>query len=1286
MARSMGVSKTVKAKKAIQFSFSKVIFLGSLLLVFLFLLASPLSLQGQSGQGSISGRVTDIQEALVPKASVTVLNTETGTTVTTNTNDSGFYSVPSLNPGNYSITVARRGFETTVVRNVIVSAASQTTIPVILQVGHENTEVTVTAQEALLTKDTSDVVTTVDHEIVQELPYPERSALEATLLVPGVNGDPLQPGGIATENPGAYMSTVTPGATLSIGGGAPGTSSIYVDGSDVTQASFPRAGINLSGRIVQETTTIVTGLSAKYGRTSSGVIVQTSTPGKNAYHGGLTWRHNDPYFNAYPLGGTAPSNNHENYYGAYVGGPVWIPKIYNGRKKTFFFVGIEPARLRTSFTFRGTLLTPDELAGKLNNSLPLLDQTILKNQGAAAAIAAPRIGGIYYQSPNNAQGFPSGPIYGSPSQYRQIPGNDVSAMLAQNEFAKYVLSLMPSPTNPGPYVKFDRPDGLWQSDGTNGTYERGSKNIDNRYSIRIDHQRGTDRFFIRYTDVPLTNYRYYGVDQNNPLTMTPSDSAYSHDLAFGYTKVFSNSIVNNFHYSFLRVVQNRIPPPSTQAKDYAGSFGLTPAVLGKGFPTLGSFNTNGITYTIQPGPSNSNPTGIQKDQNFILGDDISWIKGRHSLQFGFDLRWIQSNQYDLSGLGGGKYSFTANMTGNGGSGGHSLASFILGNISSFTNTPVSVPGYYRWRYYAGYLQDDWSLTPKLTLNIGVRYELETPRMEKTNNQAILRTDQKGVLNGKATEAALCFANGCGGAKTLFPTNYWGIEPRIGFSYAPTSQTTVRGSYGILRLPLTGYENTPDPNLNVGSVAVGYQTGGVTPNNVVNYITNPVGPLTSALTALNGNRGPILYSLGLAPVYVEQTNAVPYTQTYSVTLQYQPWSKTLLQANYQGLKGTHLIGSFTQPINAPSIGTIIAAIQSKANLGGQSNNPYGIMQAGSIVKETNLQALNPYQNFFNQSVLEIYPRRGTSSYNGLFLSMNQRFGKGLSLLLNYTWQKSMDNVPQTNVGTSGGFGTAPPQNPFDMRNEWSVSSFDQPSRLKFGFTYKVPLGRNAFLGNHGRVINNLIGNIQVSGIGSISSGYPNYINLNTPGYFYSVTPTGMNGCSASGTSKYCVASALPVGYTLRPNIVPGKKLINPNWKKNPFGLYGSAATPYLNPDAFSTPGNPGNAALGIPPTPAFGNAPRTMTNARTPRETIFDAKISKGITFRERYQFNINATFNNAFNHPVYFALGNRSLDTITTSTVTGAITPSVLANFGTLNQSNTAGFSRIIRFGAEFTF
>ena len=1225
----------------------------------------------------ITGKVADKNGAVIRSAAVKVTNQATETALQTSTNQDGIYIVRALNPGDYSVEVSSNGFQTQRIDSVTVNAAQTADVDVVLGVGAASQTVTVRSENALLSTDTSDVTTTVDHEVVANLPYPERSSLEAVLLVPGVTGDPSVSGGIFSENPVITTGPVVPGASISVGGAPPGTSSILIDGSDVTQASYARTGVNLSGQDVEETTIVTTGLSAQYGRTGGGVIVQASKVGTSEFHGGVTWRHTDPFFNAFPLGSTAANAQHENFFGAYVGGPVRIPKIYDSHK-TFFFVGIEPARLNNTLGFRSQFDTPADLAGQLHNSYALLNQTILKSQGYAAAIAAPRVGGIYTNSTVNANGFPNGPLFSAPAHQETGPSglDDVSAELAQNPLAQFVVSNLPTPSNPGPYIQFDNPQGTYDLSGNNANYERGVVDRDNRYSFRIDQQfNNSNQIYGRYTVVPISGPRFFALAIDNPLNQVPTDTLNSHNVAIGYTHLFSSSLLSNLRYSFLRVNDQRTPPASALTQDYAAKYGLTPAALHKGFPAMGTLGTSTLQIAAATPYADI-------DQNFILGEDLSWTKGNHLFQFGGDFRWIQSNQYDTANLYGGKYSFSTQMTNttgtSAGAGGNALATLILGDIFTFTTAPVSVPAYYRWRYDAVYFQDDWRILPKLTLNYGVRYEVEVPRREKFNNQALFVLGVPGTLNNIATSSAFCFSGNCGLGQSLWPTNWHGVEPRIGFSYAATSRTTIRAAYGIMRLPLTGYENTPDPDFNVASQSVGNQTGGITPNSTVNYITNPVGALTSAYTSLNGARGPILSSTGLSPVYVAQTTTVPYTQSWNLTLQYEPSSRTLIQATYHGLKGTHLIGAFTGSLNVPSIATLTSAVQSGTYLSANTPNPYGITQNGAVVNETNLQQLNPYQNFFNQPLPEIYPRRGTSEYNSFYANVVQRYGGGLSLLAYYTWSKSLDNVPDTNAGNSGDFGTAVPQDPHNSYDDWAVSSYDEPSTLKGGYYYELPFGVGKRFNTHNRVLDQVIGGINTAGLFTFQSGFPNFVVLGSTGYFTSFTPNGVQGC----TSKpYCASSALPAGYTLRPNLVPGVPLINPNWKQNPFGLNGGAFTPYLNAAAFATPGSLNH--------PALGNAPRTLTGARSPREFMFDMRFVKGFSFRERYKLNFTGTFNNVFNHPAYFAANNTAndpLQTAVTNSSSGTITfnPSA-TTFGHLN-TNSANLSRVIRVGAEFIF
>ena len=1212
-------------------------------------LLAPVSLAAQNSLGQITGSVTDNTGASVVAARVTAVNNATNVPSSTVTSSDGLYNLLSLIPGIYTVTVQKTGFDRSVTDQVIVESSQITTIDAKLRVGTVSTTVEVTASAAMLSAANSDVATTVARDLLADIPYTERNAMEAAMLVPGVRGDPNSPGQVFSENAGIYTANVEPGAATNMGGGMPGATAVMVDGSNVTQASFGRTALTVSGDMVQEVTVITNGVSAKYGNTGGGVIIQSTRSGTNDYHGTLSWRHTDPPFNAEPLGNTIPNEEHQNFFGAYFGGPVWLPKLYKGRNKTFFFAGFEPARLFNATSSPATIPTPAELSGHFADAYSLINTTILSQQGLAAALAAPRTGGLYYQQALNTSGLPTGPQLAS-SKYVPIPNNDVSAQLAGNKFAQYVLSLMPTPQNPGPFIQFYRPDGLWLNNGYNAVYLRGVTNVDNRWSFRVDHVfNDKDRMYLRWASVPLSSVRFQGYPLNSVITQIPSDNSAAVNFSLDETHIITPTMINEVKILYSRNRQTRAEAPASLVQDFGAAYGLTPAVVGKGFPVI-SFSS----YTLGTGTTSLNG---QTDSNYQFSDDVTWTKGKHPVGFGVDIRRQESNQYNNSLVYGGKYTFAPAQTNNGSSGGNSLASFDLGLISAYSNSPVLVPAYYRWHYYGGYFQDDYKILPKLTLNIGVRYEFQTPRIEKYNNQGTFLPGLTGTLNGTQANGAFCFSGACGLPDTLWPANHKGFEPRIGISWAPYARMTVRASYGLMRVPLTGYGNTPLPDFNIASQTVGGTTGGIAANQPVNYLTNQVGPLTSAYTALNGARGPLYTVQGITVPYVNQTNAVPYVQQWGLTLQFQVDSKTLVQAGYSGTVGTHLVSTAAPPLNFPSLPTLNNLIAKGTNFSPTNiPNPYGITQNGAVINENLLSSLNPYQNFFNQNLQETLYRMGQSNYHALLIGVTHRLAAGLTFQSSFTWSKSIDNAGGSPaVGASGAiYGTATVQYPFNLKLERAVSNFDVPAKLTSGYSYQIPLGKG-FLSTHVKIIDKIIGGWVTSGTANMQSGMVFVPSLGSNGYFVS---------TGGGTP-------LPAGVALRPDIVAGQACKNSNWNSsNPF------STSYLNLAYFAVPGSLNN--------PAFGNAPRTLTGCRSPRLITVNGSLMKRIPLggNEKRYLQLSGDFLNLFNHALFFYNPNSGLKAFNSFNTASLTNPSVPAftyqsSFAQVWQPNSALMSRV---------
>lgn len=1194
--------------------------------VLILLLAFPSVMRAQQGFGSVVGTVTDPQGAAVKDAEVVVVGDQTGVRLTTQSGDSGLFKITQLLPGPYTIQIRKVGFDTADVKEVSVRPNATATVDVVLKVGRESTTITVTAELQAIDKTSTAVSVEMDKDLIENIPYTERNSLSVVMLSPEVVGDMLSgAGGVASENPGVYTGYVAPGAALSIGGALMGRSSLLVDGSDVTQTSFPRAGLTVSGQLSAGTTVISSGLPAQYGRTMVGIAATTTRSGTSQYHGSVKYDYASNFMEAKGWGSTWPVDLHRSFWGFYLGGPVRIPHLYNGKNRTFFYVGIEPADLRSTAYSNASIPTEDELNGKFANSLGFLNSSILSTQGYVAALAAARTGHIYYQYPLNSNGFPAGARYGSSTQYVQIPNDDVSAQATQNPLSLYIKSQLPTPSKPGPYVHYYYSDGYWTNAGYNAQLYRISYNKDRRWSLRGDHVvSDRDRIFVRFSSAPLSQQRVFALALTSPFQSNPSDNATAYDGSMNETHVFTSNLVNTFKAMYMRNEQTRIPDSIVTSKDWASQFNLPAPLYGVGFPyiTLG--------YGINLGYQSFNR---QVDQTYQIGDDLSWIHGHHMIMVGLDLRLLRSKQLDESNAYGGNMGFTG-LTNNGSSGGNSLAQLDLGEIASYSASATEVPSYYFWHYYGAYVQDSYRIKPSLTLSLGVRYEIETPRMEKFDNQGSFVSGQLATLNtGTSMPGAFCLAEACGLKKSLWPTNHMGIEPRIGLIWSPSKNFAVQAGYALTRAPLTGYSYVPTPNMNASATTVNGDNGGVNTAWGPNFITNPLATLSSKGTYFTQNPAKVYAyvpsSFGVN--YVDQSNKVPYASSWNFGFQYQFKDHSLIKAGYNGLLGENLVSSNAFAINTPTLSKIQSLIAAGTNFNSTSNNTLGITSAypattGSILAESIVQKLYPYQNFFNSPLTELFNRSGRSTYHALYISASHPVGYGFNATAGFTWSKSMDNmgVDFTSAQLTGN-GTGSRQNPFLVGGDRSLSSQDLPVRLNVGFTELIPVGKNQLIPISNKILVAVLGGWRVGGMLAQSGGWPIRVGLGGSGWWNSFTSNGKGGYAANGT-------LVPTGASLLPDIVPGTSCYAAgDWQHYP------SKYPYLNVNHFAMPG--GNAA-GTPGTPVFGNARRFMGDCRSPRSFQLDANGGKSISLGHGRSLSLSVTASNVLNHPVKFATAN----------------------------------------------
>lgn len=1205
---------------------------------------------GQSTSGTINGLVTDPTGSVVAGASVEARDLGSNRVLKTTSSVTGNYTFAGLPPGIYEVKVTMQGFKTVQFDKVEVRVAQITTQNAVLELGQVSDSISVSGEAPLISPSSAAVTTTVQNKILMDLPFQDRSALSAILLTPGSQGDPQYNGGVQSEMPGIYTQAVTPGGSITVGGGRPGGGSILVDGSDVTSAGNPRAVITFSADTVQEISIQANGVPAQYGRTTAGIINQATKSGTNEFHGTGVWTHTQPFLQTRFLGSAFdPTARYSAYAGA-IGGPVVIPKIYDGRNKTFFWATGEPQRQRLKIgASRARLPTADELAGRFNNIFDFLDPT-LRARDVDAAIASPvRINSLRYHYNLNAAGFPVGPELPI-AQRPVIPNNDLSHLLARNPLAQQLLTTL-FPFTPGQntaYISWLRPDGLYDIDGNNAIFIRGVESIDNRYSFKIDQLVGDqDRLAFRYSVAPVTGTRYDWGGPGDPGGPIVQDKITSYNTALIFNHIFSASLSNETRVTYSRGDAFRGPNNAALSKDWGSELGLLPAVAGVGFPQILTRGASGEGRTL--------------DVNLGVGSDFNWMRGAHSFKMGGEHRAIQMNRISFAGLTGGNYNFGGQITPNTGSI-HNIVNqiggLITGSLNSYTFQGKQSNAYYRWKYTAFYFQDDWRISRKLTLNLGLRYDVETPRREKYDRQGWFDPTLAGTVEGVPVTGAFVWANTGGRQRGLWPTNFTGFQPRLGLAYAAKPWMVWRASYSLLRAPITGYGNAlyPDANVNASVINSALGLGGVQPG-PVNLITNPIAPLPPPREL---PREPIFFMNDANTFtfsYIPQNNAMPRVDRWNAGVQLLLRNSLSLEIGYDGSKGSHL---YAQPwgLNAVPLAVtapLVAAGLDFASQGTQFNPLQLRNSRGVVMPGTRIQSLRPYPNWFNTRISTDYDRSGNSNYHGMNLGLQKRFSAGMTFLASYSYSKSIDD------GAPGGndiFGVTFQQT---AARERAVSNFDMTHKFRASFSYELPFGRGkALLSGASGWLNHLVSGYVLAGTSTRQTGWPGVVYLGNNGWWEA---------RGGGTGND--------GWTIRPDRVAGIPSITATWREDPF------RRTFFDPLAFVVPGT--EAA------PAIGNTARTLGDARSPTTTTLDVSGSKNIRlWRDgRVTLQLRADAFNILNHPVLFLNPNSRSNGVweylaSTRTFRPKPTATTMDPNNTGQYGNYAG--RMFRLGARLTF
>ena len=1219
----------------------------------------------QLNLGSIQGQVGDVQHAAIPAARLTLRNEETGVTATAASGASGQFAFLNISPGKYTLTSEAQGFTTSVEQHIVVGTGNAVAENITLSPGGVQQTVTVQADAAHVETESSDINTVITPEEIKDLPVSlnadSRNPLNFVVLTPGVSG----------SEPGP-----SPDYRLHFSGSVSYANEVYIDGVPILET-------NLAGNIAQnhppldaisQFKVITSNQTAQFGL-SSGIVSFAFASGTNAYHGSLFEYLQNDALNAagYTTNalGLKKAPLKQNEFGGTFGGAVRIPKLYDGHDKTFFFVDFTEFKYRPSSN-NATLTTfPNEF--RTGNFSQILGPQ-LTDATTGALIFDPAGRPVYSNAVYNPFSVHSvvGPD-GNTYQVRDpFPGNIIPAGAAGlSQASQKILQYFPKASN--------------NSVQNNLIRQQSSKIDEHRLVVKIDehisekHAISGSVFTGAYA-----NSNNGGLNQlDGVLTSTPTTQI---RLTYNYTH--SPTLLNNLNIGFLRDTGLTGPVQPGPGLGAVGLTGLPAFDPGSYFPGVEIVGQDSIGQ-------NSGLSANYDDENrYYLNDNLTLIRGRHTITFGGEGRYLQRNE---GGLAGGFNSFATPETALNGTGfidgatavslpsqtGNAAASFLFG-ATDFANFGYPAEAGYRWWQTGFFAQDDWRILRNLTLNLGVRYDLQIPRTESHGNVSTMDPTLPNPAAGGLPGAYTFYGSGAGrnGRTRIGNIDFGGIQPRIGFSYSPYAQnrTVLRGGFALVR-PI-GNDNNED---GIGGTLynTGY-SGLATVNRPGDVVGSPAFYWDSPFPAASVSGQTLNPGLLVGndnPTLIRPISGEPPKQLYwAAQVQQQVSGSMVFTLGYVGQHTYHL-GVWSKPnqINATAAEQKYGPVADANGLTLPqflllSINDPRVAAAGITLPwpgfvntfgsgATAGQALRPFPQYGD--VDNPLNPIGSVSYNALQTSLQKRFSHGLTFLVSYTFSKTIGDVDSNNGPNSGAenaqYSGSFFQDYYNPRSERSVTSSDVPHVVSLSYTYQLPVGQGKPFLNRGGIVNEAVGGWEVSGIQQYQSGRPIHIEYDAVG--------AANPFFAAGD-----------GYSYRPNFVPGQPLKNPSYRTSCSGplLPGAALQPcqfYINPAAFSAP------AVGT-----FGNVPNLLSGLRLPSYLDEDLSVSKRFKIHERLDLQFQANLFNAFNRVVFSNGGNATtfIQNFAPPNLSSASLAGSSSVFGILTAQQNS--PRIIQFGLRLEF
>lgn len=1129
--------------------------------------------------GQISGTVTDPTGAVVPAAKLTLASVATGAVATTTSGTQGLFSFPNLRPGVYNLTVSATGFKSYVQNGIEVAMAGSYRVDVKLELGAAIQKVEVSANASPLNYENPTKGGGISPQTLQQLPLlvagNPRSAIAFAILEPGITtgggGNPYD---------------------ARINGGLQSGDEALLNGISMQEGFMSQNGMvslyqdwPMTPDMVSEVKVLTSNYDVQYGSTTGGVLAAVTKSGTDQFHAGAYEYHRNTALNARPWGSATRPKDIEHDIGAYVGGPAKLPLLWSSKLKTYFYVNFEAFRIAGGVNQPViTLPTAQERQGDFSdwkdssgNLIPIYDPATTQT------------------NPNYDASLPLGPG-NEPFTRQQFMGCDglhpnvicASDPRLQNSLANQWLQFLPSTNLAGVTNNYRVPTPVPDTILAQTNY----------WLWTADQYYGSKHHFGEAVYYQVAPPKYSSVLPRQLATETFSDPQYSFVDRFNWDYTISPTLLNHAAFGY----QNRNEGYGCVDTKYTDTMPQIAGVAAHNVPPVINFGNGYQGFGCDAGINDKNVT---TRPTAIVNDMLTWVRGKHQLEFGFEFRYIAGNTHADGGQSG-TFNFASSETGLPGiNSGNSMASFLLEQVDSANSTFRSVasnyPRQHAWTWYVG---DTWRTTRKLTLTYGVRWDQYTPSVEKWNKFSFF--DPLGANPGAGGRAGrLVFAGNQWG-----PASYGrrapeylfkkGFAPRIGLAYAWDPKTVIRAGYGIFfsQAFYPGWGGGMSQDGFSNDVAFSSSPYGMTPAFILSqgFPQNFQRPPFIDQTFDNGKSGPLYRPL--------DANRLPYAQQWNLSVEHQFSHDLMVSAGYVANKGTRL-PSVMEPLNVlnPSL---LSSMGNQLNDTFQSGMtsldgvpvPYpGWVDQMQSCSPTVAQALLPYPQYCG-NLQGMNENGGSSTYHSLQMKVQKRFSGGLFLLGSYTYSKLLSTaVGNTQADATTWSGVDGVISPFERSRVKALAEDDVPQTLSVSFVYDLPFGRGKhFLSSSPGVVNAVVGGWEMSSIFRASSGLPYYFRsgyCNVPGQF-------RMGC------------------------IPGV-LSNANVFAQSKGSFDPAKGPLFNVNAFQ-------------PSTAFnfyaGNGPRISTIRGFGYHSQSLAFI-KNTKITERLNFQIRAEFFNVWNWHIF---------------------------------------------------